>query len=162
MRPHLNLKQRTAKLIRSALFQPKTSASSAQRNASIKHCDVSVSLESAGARGWTMHTVIDQLCGCPYQLNGARERKSSWNGGSSWIKTLYYNIFIQELLPPRPTQFFGVCTQCGMHAMNAPHLRCGMNATHKHCEWMPPSLNYSMTAAFTRNEAHENVVCLLP
>ena len=49
MRPHLNFKQRTAKLIRSALFQLKTSASSAQSNASIKHCDVSVSLESAGA-----------------------------------------------------------------------------------------------------------------
>ena len=115
MRPHLNFKQCTAKLIRSALFQPKTSASSAQSNASIKHCDVSVSLESAGARGWTMHTVIE----CPYKWNGARERKSSWNGGSSWIKILYYNIFIQELPPPRPTQFFGVGTQCGMHEHRA-------------------------------------------
>ena len=129
MRPHLNFKQCTAKLIRSALFQPKNSASSALNNASIKHCDVSVSLESAGARGWTMHTVIDQLCGCPYQLNGARERKSSWNGGSSLKNTIYLSKSFR-----RRAQHNSSASALSVECMNIEHCVIECTTSSLWCE----------------------------
>ena len=64
-----------------------------------------------------MHTVINQLCGCPFNWIKRSPRTQIF---IEWRKLFEkYNIFIQELPPPRPTQFFGVGTQCGKHERRA-------------------------------------------